>query len=65
MADDDTLPVPDPPAEVPLTKANIPELVKAVVVAVEKSSTGTLKPPSKYPLIASVHAHPFCKCKIV
>ena len=41
MADDDTQPPPDPhrdpPARVPLTRADIPELVKAVVEAIEKT----------------------------
>ena len=50
MADDDTLPPPDPPrdppAEIPLTRADIPELVKAVVETVEKTA-GTPKPPGK------------------
>ena len=50
MADDDTQPPPDPhhdpPAEVPLTRADIPELVKAMVEAVEKTA-GMPKLPSK------------------
>ena len=59
MADDDILPPPDPPrnppAEVLLTRADIPELVKAVVEAVEKTA-GTPKPPGKWPLIVLVRA---------
>lgn len=59
MADDDTLPPPDPPrdprAEVPLTRADIPELVKAVVEAVEKTA-GTPKPPGKWQVIVPVRA---------
>ena len=50
MSDEATPPC-DPPAEVPLTRADIPEFVKAVVAAVEKT-TGTPKPPSRYLLHA-------------
>ena len=50
MADEVTLSQPDPPrdpqADVPLTRADIPELVKAVVAAVAKT-TGTPNPPGK------------------
>ena len=56
MADEDTLNQPDPPrdpqADVPLTRADIPELMKAVVAAVAKT-TGTPNPPGKLPVIAS------------
>ena len=50
MADDDTLlppdPPRDPPAEVLLTRADIPEPVKAMVEAIEKTA-GMPKPPGK------------------
>ena len=51
--DPPTLPDPprDPPAEVSLTRADIPELIKAVVAAVEKTA-GTSKPPGKWSLTA-------------
>ncbi len=55
MADDDTLlppdPPRDPPAEVPLTRADIPELVKAV-----DKTAGTPKPPGKLQVIVLARA---------
>ena len=46
MAEDGNRNPTDPPAEVPLTRADIPELVKAVVAAVGKTAE-TPKSPSK------------------
>ena len=50
-----TDPLRDSPAEVPLTRADIPELVKAVVAAVGKT-TEMAKSPGELPFIVLVRA---------
>ena len=47
----------DSPAEVPLTRADIPELVKALVAAAGKT-TETAKSPDELPFIVLVRAIP-------
>ena len=48
-----TDPLRDPPAEVQLTRADVPELAKTVVAAVGKTAK-TAKSPGKWPFIVLV-----------